>query len=185
MTKRPLRTYAVLTAAAVTLTCLSLLAADLLDYRVDDIDGNPVDLDRYRGKVVLAVNVASLCGYTSQYKGLQELHRRYADKGLAIVAFPANDFGNQEPGSNDEIQSFCLNKYGVRFDLMSKISVAGPEKHPFYRALTGDPEFGGEVRWNFEKFLIGRDARIRSRVRSGVEPLSGELIEAVEQELAR
>jgi glutathione peroxidase len=137
-----------------------------LGFAVKDIDGKPVDLAQYRGNVVLMVNVASRCGYTKQYKGLEELYEKYKDRGLVVIGFPANNFGGQEPGSEAEIKEFCTSKFGVSFPMMSKISVAGGDKHPLYKYLTEAPtagDFGGEIGWNFTKFLIGRDGKVIER----------------------
>jgi glutathione peroxidase len=152
---------------------------------VKKIDGTPVDLSAYKGKVVLIVNVASRCGYTGQYAGLQKLYDTYKDKGFVILGFPANEFGAQEPGSDAEIASFCSTKYGVTFDMFSKIVVKGPDKAPLYKALTEGATPSGEVGWNFEKFLIGRDGRIVGRYKSGIAPDDGKLTGTIEAELAK
>jgi glutathione peroxidase len=149
------------------------------------IDGTPVDLSAYKGKVVLIVNVASRCGYTGQYAGLQKLYDTYKDKGFVILGFPANEFGAQEPGSDAEIAQFCSSKYGVTFDMFSKIVVKGPDKAPLYKALTEGATPPGEVGWNFEKFLIGRDGRIVGRYKSGIAPDDGKLTGTIEAELAK
>ncbi len=156
-----------------------------LSGEVKGIDGKPVDLAAYKGKVVLVVNVASRCGYTGQYAGLQKLYDTYKDKGLVILGFPANDFGAQEPGSDAEIASFCSSKYGVTFDMFSKIVVKGADKAPLYKALTESATPPGEVSWNFEKFLIGRDGTVVGRYKSGVSPEDGKLTTAIEAELAK
>lgn len=158
-----------------------------LAYSVERIDGTPARMSYYLGKVVLVVNVASQCGYTPQYEGLEALYKKHSKDGLAIVAFPSNDFGGQEPGTNQEIQSFCRTKYGVDFDLMAKIQVKGDQKHPFYQFLTStetNPEFGGEIGWNFVKFLISREGKVVARFPSSVPPLSREIVSAVEAQLA-
>jgi glutathione peroxidase len=157
-----------------------------LDFTMNSIDGKPVQLSKYRGNVVLMVNVASECGYTPQYAGLQELHKRYASKGLRILGFPSNDFGSQEPGTNAEIAQFCQQNYGVQFDMFSKITVVGRSQHPLYKYLTAgtDLKFRGDVGWNFEKFLVGRNGQVLGRFKSPVEPLSGEMIKAIEDALA-
>ena len=163
-------------------------APSVLNFAMNSLDGKPVNLSRYQGDVVLMVNVASQCGYTPQYEGLQELHRRYAARGLRILGFPANDFGAQEPGSNAEISEFCQKNYGVQFDMFSKIVVLGPGKAPLYQYLTStrtNPKFAGEVEWNFEKFLIGRDGQVIARFRSPVEPLSREVLAAIESALSK
>jgi glutathione peroxidase len=154
-------------------------AASPLTGSMKKIDGSEVDLADYHGKVVLIVNVASRCGYTRQYAGLQDLYEKYKDKGLVILGFPANDFGAQEPGSDDEIATFCSSTYGVTFDMFSKIAVKGPQTPALYKTLAGD------VKWNFEKFLIGRDGSIVGRFRSAVSPSDEELISAIEKELAK
>jgi glutathione peroxidase len=143
-----------------------------------------VNLAKYRGNVVLMVNVASQCGYTPQYEGLQALHKKYAGQGLRILGFPSNDFGAQEPGSNQEIADFCKKNYGVEFDMFSKITVLGANKAPLYKTLTSTPGFTGEVAWNFEKFLVGRDGKVIARFKSPVEPQSPEMTKAIEAALA-
>jgi len=159
--------------------------ADALNFTMDSLDGKPVNLSKYQGNVVLMVNVASECGYTPQYEGLQALHQKYTSRGLRILGFPSNDFGAQEPGSNAEIAQFCKKNYGVEFDMFSKITVLGAGKAPLYKTLTSTPKFSGEVDWNFEKFLIGRDGQVIGRYKSPVEPLSAELTKAIEAALGR
>ncbi len=159
--------------------------AEVLNFTMDSLDGKPVNLAKYQGNVVLIVNVASECGYTPQYEGLQALHQKYAGRGLRILGFPSNDFGNQEPGSNGEIQDFCKKNYGVEFDMFSKIRILGSAKAPLYKALTTTPKFSGDVAWNFEKFLIGRDGQVIGRYLSPVEPLSTELTRAIEAALGK
>ncbi|MGB8853878.1 MAG: glutathione peroxidase [Pirellulales bacterium] len=149
------------------------------------IDGKPVDLASYKGKVVLVVNVASRCGYTKQYAGMQKLYDTYKDKGFVILGFPANDYGAQEPGSDAEIAEFCSTKYGVTFPMFSKITVKGPGKAPLYQTLTESADPKGEVAWNFEKFLIGKDGVVIGRFKSGVAPESAELAKAIEAALAK
>ncbi len=158
-------------------------AASPLTGTVKRIDGKDQNLADYQGKVVLIVNVASRCGYTRQYAGLQKLYETYKDKGLVILGFPANDFGAQEPGSDPEIANFCSTQYGVTFDMFSKITVKGPGKSPLYQTLTAAAEPAGEVGWNFEKFLIGRDGEIIGRFKSGVAPEDPKLIAAIEAAL--
>ena len=157
-----------------------------LSFVVKDPQGKDVDLSqKYGGKVVLIVNVASKCGYTPQYKGLEDLHEKYAAKGLAILAFPCNQFGNQEPGTIGEIQEFCTSKFGVKFDLFDKIDVNGKSASPLYRHLTGQSvPFAdkGPIKWNFEKFLIGRDGKLIARYRSKVTP--EEIVKDIEAALA-
>jgi glutathione peroxidase len=159
----------------------------VLNFKMKSLSGQDVDLSRYKGKVVLMVNVASKCGYTPQYGGLQALHKKYAPKGLAILGFPANDFGAQEPGSDTEIGEFCQKNFGVEFDMFAKTAVTGAQKSALYTLLTSektDPKFAGEVKWNFEKFLIGRDGEILARFRSNVTPDSDEMTKAIEAALA-
>ena len=155
----------------------------VLNFTMDSLDGKPVELKKYQGKVVLMVNVASKCGNTKQYKPLQALHEKYADKGLAILGFPANDFGKQEPGTSEEIATFCEKNYGVKFDMFSKIVVKGAGQSPLYKYLTTHPRFRGDVAWNFEKFLIGRNGEVIARFKSDVEPLSREMVGAIETAL--
>ena len=158
---------------------------DVLNFTMNSIKGTPVDLAKYQGRVVLIVNTASQCGFTYQYEGLEKLHKKYAARGLSLLGFPSNDFGQQEPGTNDEIQQFCKANYGVEFDMFSKVQVLGGQKVPLFRYLTSPQtsKFPGEIGWNFEKFLIGRDGRILARFKSEVEPESPELIRAIETAL--
>jgi glutathione peroxidase len=162
--------------------------ATALQFKMKSLDGKDVDLSKYKGKVTLIVNTASKCGNTPQYAGLEKLHEKYADKGLAILGFPANNFGKQEPGSNEEIGEFCKKNYGVKFDMFSKISVKGEDKAPLYQYLTSaqtNPQFPGEITWNFEKFLIGRDGKIVARFAPKTKPESPEVVAAIEAELAK
>ena len=155
-----------------------------LNFTMKSLDGKAVDLSKYQGRVVLMVNVASECGYTPQYAGLEELHKKYAAKGLSILGFPSNDFGAQEPGNDREIADFCKLNYGVEFDMFSKIVVRGSGQAPLYKYLTTHPKFTGEVDWNFEKFLIGRNGEIIGRYKSPVEPMSKQLVGVIEGALA-
>ena len=158
-----------------------------LDYKMNDLAGKPVDLAQYKGKVVLFVNVASQCGYTKQYKPLQELSDKYKDQGLVVIGVPANDFGAQEPGSDSEIQGFCQKNYGVKFLVLSKVpTVLGDGQVPLYKTLTSaDPKFAGPVKWNFTKFLVDRKGQLAGRFEPAVDPLAPELVRAVEAELAK
>ena len=149
------------------------------------IDGTPVDLAGYKGKVVLVVNVASRCGATPQYQGLQKLYDTYKDKGFVVLGFPANDFGAQEPGSDAEIASFCTKDYGVTFPMFSKITVKGAGKAPLYKTLTETANPQGEVGWNFEKFLIGKDGTVVARFKTAVRPEDAAVTKAIEAELAK
>jgi len=161
-------------------------AASIYDFEMDDIDGNPVKLADYRGRVLLIVNVASECGYTPQYAGLQAIYEKYRDRGFTVLGFPANNFGNQEPGTNEQIKQFCTTNYKVTFPMFSKISVKGDDKHPLYQYLTGSEQgrqFGGEVKWNFNKFLIDRGGDIVGVYGSRTEPQSPELIGRIENAL--
>jgi len=152
------------------------------DFTMKDIFGKDKPLADYRGKVVLVVNVASECGYTPQYEGLEKLHEKYADRGLVVTGFPANDFGAQEPGSDSEIATFCTSKYGVKFPMFSKITVKGNGKHPLYAFLTQAAP-AGEVQWNFEKFLVGKTGQVIGRFTSSVTPESDTLVQAIEKAL--
>jgi glutathione peroxidase len=158
----------------------------IYDFTVADIDGNDVNLADYKGKVLLIVNVASKCGFTPQYKGLQKLYSQYKDRGFEILAFPSNDFMGQEPGTNKEIKTFCQLNYQVGFPLFSKISVKGENIHPLYRFLTEkstNPKFAGSITWNFNKFLIDRKGNIVNRFDSKTEPQNPEVIKAIEEAL--
>ena len=143
----------------------------VLGYTVRDIDGNEVDLARYKGKVVMIVNVASRCGLTKQYEGLQKLYDEKKDAGLVIVGFPANNFREQEPGTEKEIKEFCTGTYGVTFPMMSKVSVKGEDAHPLYRQLAAQPApIGGEPQWNFTKFLVDREGNVAARFEPKTTP---------------
>jgi glutathione peroxidase len=160
----------------------------VLNFKMESLDGKEVDLAKYQGKVILMVNVASQCGYTPQYKGLQALHEKYAKQGLVVLGFPSNDFGKQEPGTSEEIADFCKKNYGVTFDMFAKVKVKGEDKCPLYEFLTSkktDPKFAGEVKWNFQKYLIGRGGEIVGRFGSAVKPESQELNKAIKGELAK
>jgi len=157
-----------------------------LNFTVKSIDGKDVNLADYRGKVVLFVNVASRCGLTPQYKGLQALYDKYKDDGLVVIGFPANNFAGQEPGTNEEIQQFCTSKYNVTFPMMSKISVAGQDKHPLYKFLTeggAGQEFKNEVEWNFAKFLVDRNGNVIARFSAKTKPEEPQVGAAVEKAL--
>ena len=154
----------------------------VLDYTMDSIDGKPVKLESYKGKVVLMVNVASKCGLTPQYEGLEDLYKKYEKQGLVIIGFPANNFSNQEPGTDQEILQFCTANYGVSFPMMSKISVKGKDAHPLYKQLAAQPApVGGEPEWNFDKFLINRDGEVVARFKPRTTPQDPELIKSVEK----
>jgi glutathione peroxidase len=153
---------------------------------VKDIDGKNVNLSDYKDKVLLIVNVASYCGYTKQYSGLQKLYETYKDKGLEILAFPCNQFGNQEPGSNEEIKNFCSSRYNVTFRLFDKVDVNGNKKSPLYDVLTDNPVTGkADIKWNFEKFIIGKNGKIVKRFSSATDPLSDEIVDTILAELKK
>ncbi|MGF1590864.1 MAG: glutathione peroxidase [Pleurocapsa sp.] len=159
--------------------------SNISDIAVKTMDGNEEKFADYQGMVLLIVNVASYCGYTPQYQGLEELNQQYGDRGLRVLGFPCNDFGAQEPGTNEEIANFCETSYGVSFELFDKIHAKGPQQHPLYQALTNSVEPKGDVAWNFEKFLIGKQGEVVARFGSSVTPTSPQLIQAIEAELAK
>jgi glutathione peroxidase len=157
----------------------------LYDIPLKDIDGKNTSLKAYQGKVLLVVNVASKCGLTPQYEGLEALYGKYKDKGLVVLGFPCNDFASQEPGSNAEIKEFCSTKFNVNFPLFDKLHVKGSEQHALYAALTGkDSPFPGEIQWNFGKFLIGKDGTILKRFEPKTKPDEKAVIDAIEAALA-
>jgi glutathione peroxidase len=160
------------------------LSAPLYKFRLPNIDGHPVDLKTFKGKVLLIVNTASMCGNTPQYAGLQEMYERYRERGFEVLAFPANDFGQQEPGTNQEIKGFCYTKYSISFPLFSKISVVGKEKHPLYQYLTEQSPFPGRVTWNFQKYLVDRSGRVIGKYDPGMNPLAPAILSDVEKALA-
>jgi glutathione peroxidase len=168
----------------------ALMAADksVYDFTLNSIDGQPAPLGAYKGKVVLLVNVASRCGFTPQYTALEAVYKKYKDRGFVIVGIPANNFGSQEPGTNQEIKTFCQTKYSVTFPMMSKVSVKGDDQTPLYQFLTdkaANPQTGGEIQWNFTKFLIGPDGRVAARFEPAVTPDSPEVTAAIEKTLAQ
>lgn len=157
---------------------------NLYDIALKDIQGEDTSLKAYEGKVLLVVNVASKCGNTPQYAGLEKLYKDYKDQGLVVLGFPCNDFGAQEPGSNKEIQMFCSRTFGVTFPLFDKLHVKGAGQHPLYGALTGkDSPFPGDVTWNFGKFLIGRDGQIVARFDPRTQPEEASVVQAIEKAL--
>ena len=160
-------------------------AANIYDFSLNTIEGAPAPLSAYKGKVVLLVNVASKCGYTPQYAGLEKLYEKYKDKGFVIVGVPANNFGSQEPGTNEEIKTFCSRTYNVSFPMMSKVSVKGADKTPLYQFLTdASARTGGEIKWNFTKFLVDKNGNVINRFESAITPESADLVKAVEQALS-
>ena len=168
------------------MTQLAAVAGSLYDIPLKNIDGKAVSLADYKGKVVLVVNVASKCGYTRQYQPLEAVYRKYKDKGLVIVGMPSNDFGGQEPGTAEEIKTFCSSKFDVTFPLLEKAGVkSGPTQSPLYTALTSkEAAFPGEVKWNFGKFLISRDGKVLARFDSADEPDGAKVTGAIEGALA-
>ena len=158
----------------------------IYDFSARTIDGTPKKLEDYRGKVLLVVNVASQCGLTPQYKALEALHEEYGGRGLAVLGFPANEFGAQEPGTEAEIKEFCDTLYGVKFDMFAKVKVKGPGIDPIFEYLTSkesNPAFGGDIKWNFNKFLVSKDGALLARFEPQVEPTSAEVKAAVEKAL--
>ena len=172
---------------ALLIMATTLFAASgIYSFTLNSIDGKPAPLADYKGKVVLVVNVASQCGYTPQYSALEATYEKYKDQGFVILGFPANNFGAQEPGTNEEIKTFCTRKYSVTFPMYAKISVKGADKHPLYQFLTdkqANPSTGGEIQWNFTKFLVGKDGKVVTRFESDVEPESPEVTAAIEKAL--
>jgi glutathione peroxidase len=174
-----------LLAALLLMQIVTARAASIYDITVKDIDGNDVSLGDYKGKVLLIVNVASHCGFTPQYKALEATYKKYEDKGFVILGFPCNQFAGQEPGSDEVIKQFCTSKYDVTFPLFDKIEVNGANRHPLYVLLAGkDSPFPGDITWNFNKFLIGKDGQIIKRFDSRVTPDSPEITAAIESALA-
>jgi glutathione peroxidase len=178
--------------AGVVAACVSPAMAEEkaespLNHKVKTIAGKEVDLSQYKGKVVMIVNVASACGLTPQYEGLQALHEKYADKGLVVLGFPCNQFGKQEPGSDAEIAEFCKSNYSVEFPMFSKIDVNGDNADPLYKDLTGadtKPVGPGKISWNFEKFILDRNGKIAARFSPKTTPDDAEVIKTIEAELA-
>ena len=161
------------------------LNKNIYDLSVRTMDGDIKSLSDYKGKVLLIVNVASRCGFTPQYQGLETIYEKYKDRGFEVLAFPCNDFGGQEPGTNDEIRTFCESKYNVTFPLFDKVNVLGNDKSLLYERLINNSNPPGDVEWNFEKFLIDKNGDIAGRYKSKIKPESGELISAVETELSK
>lgn len=175
-----------LTGAFLFMAMTAFAARSVHEFTMDALNGTPTPLANFKGKVMLVVNVASQCGYTPQYEGLQALYVKYKDRGLVVAGFPANNFGGQEPGTNAEIGAFCRSKYGVTFPMFAKISVKGKDQAPLYRFLTdktANPKTGGEIQWNFTKFLVDRNGKVIRRFEPDVEPQSKELTAAIEAAL--
>jgi glutathione peroxidase len=178
------RIYLVL--GALSIMAGSLLAASgIYSFTLNSIDGQPAPLAGYKGKVVLLVNVASKCGFTPQYSALEATYEKYKSQGFVILGFPANNFGAQEPGTNEEIKTFCSRKYNVTFPMYAKISVKGEDQAPLYSYLTKDtgPGMVGDIRWNFTKFLVDRNGNVVQRFESAVMPDSPEVVAAIEKQL--
>ncbi|HUB79889.1 MAG TPA: glutathione peroxidase [Bryobacteraceae bacterium] len=175
-----------LVLTGVIMTAALFGASNVLDFTLNSIDGKPAPLAQYKGNVVLIVNVASRCGFTPQYAGLEKVYEKYKDRGFVILGFPANNFGGQEPGTNQEIKTFCSSKYNVTFPMYAKISVKGADMHPLYQFLTdkqANPATGGDIQWNFTKFLVGKDGKVIARFESAVTPESAEVTNAIEKAL--
>lgn len=173
-------------AGAILVMATSLSAGSgLYSYTLNSIDGKPAPLAEYKGKVILLVNVASQCGYTPQYSALEAIYEKYKDRGLVILGFPANNFGAQEPGTNEEIKTFCSRKYNVTFPMYSKISVKGSDQAPLYSYLTKETGAGiaGEIQWNFTKFLVDRSGNVVQRFEPAVTPDSSQVTSAIEKQL--
>ena len=180
------RVYLVFGALLTMATVLSA-ASGLYSFTLNSIDGKPAPLADYKGKVALLVNVASQCGYTPQYAPLESVYEKYKDQGFVILGFPANNFGAQEPGTNEEIKTFCNRKYNVTFPMYAKISVKGADQAPLYSYLTTQtaPGISGEIKWNFTKFLVDKNGNVVKRFEPAVTPDSKELVSAIEAELKR
>jgi glutathione peroxidase len=173
-------------AGLLLMSAVAVQGKSVHDIAVKDIDGKDTSLGAYKGKVLLIVNVASKCGLTPQYKALEAVHEKYKEKGFTVLGFPCNQFAGQEPGSNDEIKQFCSSKYSVTFPLFDKIDVNGANRHPLYVALAGkESPYPGDIKWNFGKFLIGRDGNIVKRFEPRTTPDDPEVIKAIEAELAK
>ena len=174
-----------LLASVLLMTTAIAQAGSIYDVTMKDIDGKETSLSAYKGKVLLIVNVASKCGFTPQYKGLESVYEKYKGKDFTILGFPCNQFGGQEPGTSEEIKEFCSSKYNVTFPMFEKIDVNGPKRHPLYTLLAGEGSpFPGDIKWNFNKFLIGKDGKILKRFDSKVTPESPEVTAAIEAALA-
>jgi glutathione peroxidase len=180
-----MKTLIILAALSLLQAVCTQAADSIYHISLTDIDGKSTSLKAFKGKVLLIVNVASRCGYTPQYAGLEALQKKYKDQGFTVLGFPCNQFGSQEPGTKEEIKQFCSSKYQVTFPLSDKIEVNGPNRHPLYVLLAGGGSpFPGDIKWNFSKFLIGRDGKVLKRFESKVKPDSAELTQAVESAIA-
>jgi len=179
------RAYLMAGALLVMAGSIFAAASGFYTFTLNAIDGRPAPLADYKGKVILVVNVASQCGYTPQYSALESIYEKYKDQGFVILGFPANNFGQQEPGTNEEIKTFCTRKYSVTFPIYAKISVKGSDEAPLYAYLTKDTEPGirGDIKWNFTKFLIDRNGNVVQRFEPAVTPHSKEVVAAIEKQL--
>lgn len=187
-TGKPVKKRLMLLVLCSAMAAYAGTAKQVYNYPLKTIDGDPTSLAKYKGKVLLVVNVASACGYTPQYSALEALYEKYKDQGLVIVGVPANNFANQESGTNEEIKTFCNRKYHVTFPMMSKVSVVGADQTPLYHYLTDktkNPSIGGEIKWNFTKFLIARDGTPAKRFEPATKPDSPEVVAAIESELKK
>lgn len=188
MIQRSIMAMLFLTAGCMAQSTREVPMKKFYDIEAKTIAGEPVKMEQYEGQVLLIVNTASKCGFTGQYDGLQKLYETYKDQGFVVLGFPSNDFMRQEPGTNEEIQSFCKLNYGVTFPLFEKISVKGKEQHPLYAFLTSkatNPEFDGKISWNFNKFLISSEGKVANRFGSRTKPDDPDLIGAIEKELGK
>ena len=177
-----MKTILLLLALMMVINTHSERTDSVYQYELNSIDGENISLNTFQGDVLLIVNTASECGFTRQYEGLQSIFEKYEDKGFKVLGFPANNFGGQEPGTDEEIATFCAINFGVSFPLFSRISVKGDDQHPLFEMLTTieNPDFTGDIGWNFEKFLIDREGNLVRRFKSNVEPDSEELTGAIE-----
>ncbi len=176
----------ILVFAGVLAPTAEMKTKSVLDFKMRDIDGKDVKLNKYKGSVLLVVNTASKCGYTPQYEGLQAIYEKYNVKGFYVLGFPANNFGGQEPGKESEIKEFCESKYKVKFPMFAKISVKGEDQDPLYKFLTSketNPEFAGDITWNFNKFLVDRNGKVVARFTSKDTPESEAVTSAIEKYL--
>ena len=179
-----MKTIALL-GSLILMTTIAAHAESIYDLKLKDIDGKDISLSAYKGKVLLIVNVASKCGYTKQYTGLEAIQQKFQKQGFTVLGFPCNQFGGQEPGTNEEIKQFCSSKFNVTFPLFDKIDVNGGQRSTLYTVLAGkDSPFPGDIKWNFGKFLISKDGKILKRFGSGDAPESPEVIAAIEAALA-
>ena len=183
-----MRKFFLMFSVCVATALLVAQARSIYDFTMKSIDGQPMSLKDYSGKVVMLVNVASKCGFTPQYAGLEKLYEKYKDRGFVIIGVPANNFAQQEPGTNEEIKKFCTNKYNVTFPMMAKVSVLGDDETPLYRFLTDkstNPQVGGDIKWNFTKFLFDRNGKPVARFEPAVTPDSPDVQAAIESALSK